>query len=198
MAMVLVGCGKKGKIYVLHADIDGKDAVLNYPNITNNYGSEKELNIYCDSLDGLKRINRVVIGFNFKSLPEDIEIDSLFLQLYFNDVSGLYKIKGKGHTGNTGLIVENIVEQWEEDVITWAKYPRVEDNKLYYETDKDIHRDYRINLTELLVDEAGNLKHTHGVLLRLQEEENGNYIHFNSREHHNNNNLPKLKVYAKK
>ena len=199
IAFFFLSCKKGGSIvYVFDASQNGKDALLSLPNHNKNYGKETELNIYCDTINGIKYVNRAVLHFDVSKLPTDIVIDSIFLQLYYNNESGLYTIKKQGHSGNTGLIVENIVESWEEDLVNWEKYPKVGSKKLYFKQHNVSYQDYRLEVTKLLVNEERRLKNTQGLLLRLEKEELGNYIHLYSRENKKINSAPKLKIYAKR
>ncbi|NER18912.1 DNRLRE domain-containing protein [Spongiivirga citrea] len=192
-------CRKAGNIvYVIDINRSGKDAILNLPNSVNNYGNETELNIYCDTINGIKYINRAALYFDLTRVPQNAKIDSVFLQLYFNDKSGFYKIKKSGHSGNTILIVENIEEPWNEDSITWKKYPKIGPKKLNFEPHKVTDQDFRLNVTNLFVSSNKKLKKTHGLLVRLASEEIGNYIHVCSRESKKINSSPKLKIYANK
>ncbi|WP_111308747.1 DNRLRE domain-containing protein [Confluentibacter sediminis] len=196
---VFLSCQRKGNIvYAFDSKINGMDAVLSIPNSNNNYGSETELNIYCDSINGKRYLNRAALYFNLDKFPKGTKIDSAFLQLYFNDKSGLYKVKKPEHSGNTRLIVENIEEAWKENEISWNRYPKIGTEKLYFEPHKTSNQDFRLNITELVVLDDKTLKHGYGFLIRLEKEELGNYVHLCSRENIKINSSPKLKIYAKR
>jgi len=198
VAFSLLSCNNENTaVYTFDAAQNGKDAILSLPNPKRNYGKVKELNIYCDSINGKKYLNRAVLYFDISNLPTDIEIDSVFLQLYYNDESGLYTVKESGHSGNTGLIIENIEEFWEEDQVNWDNYPEVGLKKLYFEPHKVPYQDFRLDVTELVVTDNNRLKNTQGLLVRLEKEEIGNYIHVYSRENSKINSAPKLKFYVK-
>ncbi len=199
LTLLLFSCTRNGNIvYVFDSNRNGGDAVLSIPNPNYNRGLEKEINIYCDTLNGKTYINRAVVSFDIKKLPESAKIDSVFLQLYFNDNSGFYKIKKPGHSGYTGLIIESIEEVWHEKSINWNTYPKIGKEKLYFESHKIIDQDFRLNVTQLFIATDRKVKNKFGFLIRLEKEEIGNYVHLSSRENQNNNNgSPKLKIYAK-
>ena len=122
-------------------------------------------------------------------------IDSVFLQLYFNRGSGFFKSKPFGHSGNLDLIVEQIIEPWDEDLVCWKNYPKLADEKLLFDIGFFKERDFRLNVTELFL---SNLQEESiNLLVRLKNEQLGNYIHITSKEYLGHLKKPQLKIYAK-
>ncbi|MCL6293418.1 DNRLRE domain-containing protein [Jejuia spongiicola] len=200
LVFFFVSCVKKGNLeYTFDISNGGNDAVLSFPKTKNNYGDHIEINIFCDTINGIKYINRAILDFNLEELPKNVEVDSVVLQLFFNDNSGLYKIKKPGHSGNTKLIVENVLSNWSEDKINWSKYPKIGKKKLYFGAHKTFEQDFRFNISELVINKKKKLIKTNGFLLRLEQEKTGNYLHFCSKENKSIYcNSAKLKVYVKK
>lgn len=195
LLVACIGCGPKGKVYMIRLSPTGMDAVINLANTSNNYGTEKELNIFCDSINGKRYTNRALFCFDLKKLPMARKVDSVFLQLYFNENSGLYKVKDSGHSGNTGLIVERIETNWDEHTINWQTYPKVWSKGLEFPDLATRNQDFRLNVTSLF-----NAKQQTGsiaLLVRLLEEEPGNYVHLHSKEGMPGN-AAQLKIYLKK
>lgn len=192
----ILGCGPEGKVYTIDIDYKGMDAVLNLPNSHKNYGFEKEINIYCDSVNGKKYINRGVFSFNIEEVIQK-KVDSAFLLLYFNNSSGLFSSKSYGHSGNIDLIIEKVSETWEEDKISWKRYPKIGTKKLFFEAAKnDNTQDFMIDVTEFFLE--NHHKEDISFLVRLKNEELGNYIHLTNKEYSGYLKKPKLKIYAKK
>ncbi len=196
----IVSCAKKDNLeYTFDISIGGKDATLSFPKTKNNYGNHVEINIFCDTINGIKYINRAILDFKLEKLPKNVEVDSVVLQLFYNDNSGLYKVKKPGHSGNTKLIVENVLSNWSEDKINWSKYPKIGKKKLYFGVHKTFEQDFRLNISELIINKNRELIKTNGFLLRLEQEEIGNYIHLCSKENSSIYcNSARLKVYVKK
>jgi len=196
LLFLMFSCSEKSKVIVLNSYPNGGDTVISYPKTVNNYGTEKEINIYCDTINGNKSINRGLFLFPLKELSFK-RIDSVFLHLHFNENSGFYSFKEKGHSGDLSLIVEQILVPWDENRMNWKQYPKVGQEKVFFKPSADSHQDFRINVSSLFPSNLDTPKTHYGLLVRLQNEEPGNYVHVVSKEHPNKEQTPTLKIYAK-
>ncbi|HAA15396.1 MAG TPA: hypothetical protein DCE41_28340 [Cytophagales bacterium] len=177
----------------------GKDAVFGLLVPDNNYGDIEDIHLYAWTQNGDLNVNRFVIDFALESLPDSITIDSAFLSMYFNYSSGyIAGLPGAdGHFGDNAFFVESIVEDWNEQTVTWNTQPATDTTgRLSFPASTSFDQDYtRMDVTDLIVNQYENPGSAHGLMFKLENEVKFKVMFFASSNHPDETIRPTLVVY---
>lgn len=133
----------------------------------NNYGSTEDLHIYNWTQGGILNTVRTFLEFDLSVLPENIEIVSAELFLFFNYTSQY----GDGHSGKNKFYVKRIISDWDEDNVTWNSQPQTTtENRVKVPNSIDPHQNYVIDVTNLLMDMIGDPSNSFGFMMRHVKE----------------------------
>jgi hypothetical protein len=158
----------------------------------------EDLFLYAWTQDGLLNVNRIAIDFNLSALPEEVTIDSALLSLYFNPTSP-YKatMNMDGHFGEKSFVIERIIEDWDEDSITWNNQPATSsDNQVFISDYSDPLKDYvDLDVSQLITNAFQNDESSCGIMLKYLDEEPYKVNFFASSDHDSTALRPKLIVY---
>ena len=118
----------------------GKDAMVSNLNPDKNYGDYKyfEATYLSESVLTVMRSNRSLIRFNLDTLPKSAVIKKVILTLSYDLPIPFDSVYYTTNTGpGTGIIwygavLQQIVEPWEENKVTWNTQPKtIETNQVY-------------------------------------------------------------------
>jgi hypothetical protein len=143
-------------------------------------------------------MNRVAIDFDLSTIPPNAIIDSALLNLYFNSTSPYLNVIGlEGHSGENSFVIEKIIEEWEENTITWRNQPATTtDHQVFVEDFDDGPRDYEnIDITKLVYDLYQYPDSTFGLMIKHQVEEPYKVTFFASSDHPDKSKRPMLSIY---
>lgn len=171
----------------------GMDAVISKIVPDNNFGDIEDIHLYAWTQGGSLNVNRVVIDFDFTSIPTDARIDSAFLSLYFNSTSGY----GNEHSGDNSFIVQRITSAWDESTVSWGSQPTtISNNQLTVDGSISATQDFTdIDITTLIGDIIDNRDSSYGLMFKLENEEEYKILLFASSDNQDENVRPKLDVY---
>ncbi|MBS2100293.1 DNRLRE domain-containing protein [Carboxylicivirga linearis] len=171
----------------------GKDAVFSKIKPDNNYGDLKDIHLYAWTQNGGTNINRVAIDFDLSAIPQEAQIDSAFLSLYFDDDSNY----GTEHKGDNSFMIQRITSDWDESTITWNTQPNTtEVNQVNVSSASLPTQDFTdIKLTDLIIDLFENKDNRHGLMLKLENEVVYKLLLIASSDNPNETIRPKLDVY---
>ncbi len=134
----------------------GKDAMISNLNPEKNFGDYKyfEATYLTEPVLTVMRSNRSLIGFNLDTLPKSAMIKKVILKLsydlpipfdslyYFTNTSPIFY----------GAVLQQIVEPWEENKVTWNTQPKsIETNQVYISPFIKNSNQIEIDVTKLFV-----------------------------------------------
>lgn len=180
---------------------DGKDALVeDYPYDgyrTRNFGDTEDFAAISWTAQGTPFIVRSFIDFNFNAIPANATIDSAKLSLYAHGNVGY----GFGHDaldGTNECYLQRVIEEWDEDLITWNTQPSTTElNRIVIPKSESAMQDYvSVDITKLVKDIYNNKTESHGLMLRLKNEDGlRRRMFFATSDIENPQKRPKLEVY---
>lgn len=201
--LVFIFSCKKESDYVISLQPDsafGKDAFIEdypYDDYRNrNWGKSEAFAAISWTAGGVPLVVRSFIDFNFDTLPANAIIESAKLSLFAYGNTG----HGMGHdtlTGSNECYLQRIVEDWQEDSITWNTQPQTtEINQILLPRSDSIMQDYKgINVTNLVRDIYNNSEDSYGLMLRLKTEDGYRRMFFATSDVPEVDKRPKLDIY---
>ncbi len=176
--------------------IKGKDALISYYSPNTNFGNHISMHPDCWTIGGNLDIIRGLIQFDLSSLPTGVSIDSAFLCFYFA-LDPLFS--RTEHQGENYMLLQRIIEPWQENTVTWSNQPNVDVNHtVWINKFIDPRQDYtNIDVTNLVRDIIANNKN-YGFMLRLSDETPYKITLIASSDNPDSSKHPKLVVYYTK
>jgi hypothetical protein len=168
--------GSQFKVLVLQpGPNDGKDAMISNLEPDKNFGGHKyfEATFLTEPVLTVMRSNRSLIFFNLDSLPKQAVIKKVSMQLSYDlpiPFDSTYLTNTDPSTGVTwyGGVLQQVVEPWEEDKVTWNTQPKtIEANQVYIPPFIRNVNFIEVDVTSLFVSLAANPLPNHGILFRL-------------------------------
>jgi len=155
---------------------EGKDAMITDLNPEKNFGDHKyfEASYLTEPILTVMRTKASLINFNLSGLPKSARIESVLLTVVFDRPvwdtlwTGLddYMIL------NQGLVLQQIVEPWEEYTVSWAKQPKtIEANQVFIPLLDELSTNIRTyDVTSLFVPMQEIAAPNYGMMLKLSPE----------------------------
>jgi len=133
---------------VLQPGVEGKDALIWSITPENNYGDSPKFLCMSWSFGGIVGADRSLIQFDLSEIPEDREIISAKLNLFFKNLEPNETF----HTGENASVLNLITETWDEQTVTWNNAPSTtEDFQVILPKSVNPRQDYlNIDVTEAL------------------------------------------------
>ncbi len=174
---------------------DGKDAFIWDLRPDNNYGTSYEYTIFAWTHDGVPAIRRCYIDFDLTQIPENSIIDSAELILYNDSTSLTSWGEHSQLSGSNAMIIQSIVDPWDEQEITWNNYPGYStQDQVFVPESSSPHQNYHIDVTKLVQKEYEYPENNFGFKLQLKTEEFYRSVVFASSDHADTTLHPELKV----
>lgn len=169
---------------------DGKDAKVFSQQAESNFGGDPDLVAAAWNFGGNDEVLRSYIEFDLDALPNNITITSAELSLYYNDDAP------EGHAGDNAALLQRITDAWTENTVSWGDQPGTTDaNQVVLPVSQSTDQDYEnINVTALIQDMIEQPNSSHGLMLRLLNEEVFRRVVFASSDHPDETKHPKLEV----
>ena len=134
---------------------------------------------------------RFALRFGFNTLPETVKIDSAFIYL---------SAYNPGHFGKeNSFIIKPISEIWINDEINWDNQPKSDSTrKIVVGAPANALENYRINVTEFIIEIVENRSPNFGFLFGLEDEKKSyKGLKFHSSESQDEMKRPKLEIFFK-
>jgi hypothetical protein len=182
---------------------DGKDAMVSKLEPEKNFGGHKffEATFLSEPILTVMRLNRSLIEFRFPQTFAPVFIKKVILKLSYEvpvpwDSTVLV---GTSATNFVGGVLQQIVEPWEENGVTWNKLPKtIESNQVLIPPFIKNANSIEIDVTRLFVQPTNTDPAIHpnfGMLFKLIPEDKWPGFRFASSDHPNADLRPKLTVY---
>ncbi len=190
-SLLLLSCSNKSKEITLVANGSNvEDALICKFLPYQNFAEEENIHLYASKQGDSVNVNRVVL--NFKEIPRNVNIDSAFLQLKFNNKS----VIGKESYGENGFVVQRIISPWTETDVNWKNTPVTTENNQIFTAKTKLTRDpNRINVTRIVQDISNDKDNSYGFLLKLINEKSSSIVVIASSNNKDKNLHPELKIY---
>jgi hypothetical protein len=196
--------GPQGKMLVLQPGPElGKDALVSNLEPDKNFGGHKyfEATFLTEPILTVMRSNRSLIFFNLDALPLSAKINNVTLRLSYDvpvpfDSSYLNNTSVSGGFAWFGGVLQQIVEPWEEDKVTWNSQPKsIEANQVYISPFIRNVNFIDVDVTRLFVPLQEIAAPNHGMLFKLWPDDNFPGFRFASSDYPEPAMRPKLSVY---
>jgi hypothetical protein len=154
---------------------NGKDAMISNLEPDKNFGSHKyfEATYLTEPVLTVMRSNRSLIFFNLDSLPESAVIKTVTLQLTYDlpiPFDSSYVTNTDPTTGTIwyGGVLQQVIEPWEEDKVTWNTQPKtIETNQVYISPFIRNVNFINVDVTKLFVQVSASVLPNYGMLFKL-------------------------------
>ncbi len=201
--IILISCGKEShleittdsitiaKIYQPHA-LECEDAIIQSFLPDSNFASTNYLTVLAWTNLGEFQTARSLIKLDLSDIPNQTQIDSAFLSLFWTS-SGILNTQ----TGENAFSIYKITENWQENTVTWNNQPSIS-NEQAITIPKSIsaQQSYlNIDVTGLVQGMINNPNENYGFMLKLNEEFPYKLVIVASSDHPDENKRPKLVVY---
>lgn len=152
----------------------GKDAMVSNLNPDKNFGDYKyfEATFLTESVLTVMRSNRSLIEFNLDTLPKSALIKKVILKLSYDlpiPFDSLYYFTNTSPVFY-GAVLQQIIEPWEENMVTWNTQPKTIDfNQVYIAPFIKNSNQIEVDVTRLFVQSAatdGAVYPNYGMLFR--------------------------------
>lgn len=177
----------------------GKDALIadcvpcGYYNT--NYGTSEEFNSLAWTNSGSTSNHRSLIQFDLKSIPPGSLVTSAYITLFYNPISSNAGGFHSNLTGPNASYFERILDQWDEDSVTWANQPATDTlNRVIVPMSVSDTENFIVDVTSLIQMMVDDPASNFGMMLRLQDESYYRCLLFASSDHPNDALHPKLEV----
>jgi hypothetical protein len=186
----------------------GKDAMVSNLNPDKNFGDYKyfEATFLTEPVLTVMRSNRSLIGFNLDTLPKSAVIKKVMLKLFYDlpipfDTTYITTNTGPG-AGIVwyGAVLQQIVEPWEENKVTWNTQPKtIEANQVYISPFIRNTNQIEVDVTKLFVQPAsttdGAIYPNYGMLFKTWPVDRFPGFRFASSDYPDATMRPRLTVY---
>jgi len=181
----------------------GKDAMISNLDPEKNFGAHKyfEATFLSEPVLTVMRSNRSLIFFNLDTLPKSAVIKRVMLTLSYDlpiPFDNTY-LPGTDPVPGTvwyGGVLQQVVEPWEEDKVTWSTQPKaIEANQVFIMPFIRNVNFIDIDVTRLFVPMAEIAAPNHGMLFRLWPAEKFPGFRFASSDFPEPKMRPRLTVY---
>ncbi len=171
---------------------EGKDVELNdwYPDVPMPDHDNICAVAWTDT--GIPFIARSIFKFNLSFLDPGDSVITALLSLWSNPTSGHWQ----GHKGDNECYLRRIVEEWDENTVTWGSPPQTTiQNEFVLKQSTDPWQDYPdIPVTQLVRDMVKDPQNSHGFMLSLVTEELYRSMIFASSDHADPDRWPELEI----
>ncbi len=177
----------------------GNDASIFSSESFTNRNTDHSLVSLAWDMDGEWALGRSYIDFDLSQIDSEHTITYADLSLFHDPVSDM-----QGHVNNgesNELVISKVVNDWNEDDLSWNNQPDVSDINQVQVTSSNIsNQDYlNIDVTQLVIDMVNNPEAAFGFSIRLADEITQNYnrnVVFASSNHEDETLHPKLVIYT--
>jgi hypothetical protein len=182
---------------------DGKDAMISNLDADKNFGDYKyfEATYLSESVLTVMRSNRSLIWFNLNALPKSAIIKKVALQLWYDlpipfDPVYLTDIDPTTGLCRYGGVLQQIVEPWEENKVTWNTQPKtIMANQVLISPFNINANVITVDVTTLFVPVNDKNALNYGMLFKLWPVERFPGFRFASSDFSDATMRPKLTVY---
>lgn len=181
---------------------DGKDAMISNLEPDKNFGDHKyfEATFLTEPVLTVMRSNRSLIWFDLGQLPKSAVIKRVILQLFYDiPIPWDRNLFITGPVTSSlwyGGVLQQIVESWEEDKVTWNTQPKtIEANQVYISPFSLNCNFIEVNVTRLFVPLQEIAAPNYGMLFRLWPTERFPGFRFASGDYPVATMRPRLTVY---
>lgn len=185
----------------------GKDAMVSNLNPDKNYGDYKyfEATYLSEQVLTVMRSNRSLIQFNLDTLPKSAIIKKVMLTLRYDlpiPFDSIYYTTNTGPAAGIawyGAVLQQIVEPWEENKVTWNNQPKTtEANQVYIAPFIRNSNQIEVDVTKLFVQSATSdaaAYPNYGMLFKTWPAERFPGFRFASSDYADATMRPRLAVY---
>lgn len=188
---------------VLQPDGDeGKDAqIWSYDptGILDRGTNRQDIVIYEWTKNGAPTTKYGLIEFDLTNLPQNIEIASAEMTLYFDpsSIDNQYHYGHCTYAGPNEAYVRRVTSEWEEPV-HWGIMPTfTTENEILLPASTSPTQDYTFDVTGLVNDSYNDLDNSHGFIIQMKDQQYYKSLIFASSEHPNAALHPKLVITYK-
>ena len=170
--------------------VQGKDARINSANMYTS-GSYIELPIAAWTYSGIPGVDFSLVEFDLSIIPTSSNI--VLAELYLFGSSGLPSGGNSTASGSNEIIIQRIIENWDEHGVTWNTQPNSTSvNQVISCESTDIYQDFVFDVTDLVRDMYNNPLNSFGFLLKPLHEDYYRKMNFCSSDHPDRKKHPKL------
>ena len=188
---------------------DGKDAMITDLNRDKNFGNYPffEALYKSEPIMTVMRTTQSLIHFNLNDIPKSARLDSVFLYLSFEQpyFDSLINMVGYKPAPRQNLVLQQIVEPWDEGKVTWENQPKTIDMnqvEIPFLPQLSTHQ-IRINVSRLYIqylksdDPTSKMPQmpNYGMMLKMPEFKTWTGMRFASSDNKNERLRPVLEVY---
>jgi hypothetical protein len=181
----------------------GKDAMISNLEPDKNFGGHKyfEATFLSEPVLTVMRSNRSLIFFNLDTLPKSAIIKKVILTLSYDlpiPFDSIYLVNTNPETSTNwhGAILQQVVEPWEENKVTWNTQPKtIEANQVYIMPFIRNVNFIDIDITRLIIPVAEIAVPSHGMMLRLWPTERFPGFRFASSDYPEPKMRPRITIY---
>ncbi len=182
----------------------GKDAMISNLNPDKNFGAHKyfEATFLSEPVLTVMRSNRSLIFFNLDTIPKSAIIKKVILTLSYDlpipfDTTFLINpYPATTMTNWYGAVLQQVVEPWEEDKVTWTTQPKtIEANQVYIFPFIKNANFIDVDVTRLFIPVAEIAAPNHGMMFRLWPTEKFPGFRFASSDYAEPRMRPRLAVF---
>jgi len=180
----------------------GKDAMVSNLEPDKNFGGHRffEATYLSESQLTVMRSNRSLIWFDMKQLPEGAKINKAILRLVYEkpipfDDKLFPTVAPATGIAWYGAVLQQIIEPWEENGVTWNKLPKTMDaNQVFIPPFIRNTNVIELDVTRLIVSTFEKPAPNHGMLFRLWPEDKFPGFRFASSDYPEPSWRPKLNI----
>jgi hypothetical protein len=181
----------------------GKDAMISNLEPDKNFGDHRyfEATFLSEPVLTVMRSNRSLISFDLNQLPKSARIRKVTLQLFYDlpipfDPSYLSDLDPSTGLARVGGVLQQIVEPWEEQKVTWDNKPKtIEANQVFISPFNLNANFITVDVTRLFVPLQEIAAPSYGMFFRLWPTEQFPGFRFASSDYPEARMRPKLTVY---
>jgi len=172
---ILIGSSLNQVLFLQPDSVTGKDAMISNIEPDKNFGAYKyfEATNMSEPTLTVMRTNNSLIWFDLSKLPKSAIIKKVVLRLSY-DLPIAWDSTIYAGTTNTkiGGRLQQIIEPWEENGVTWNKQPKTtEANQVYIPPFIRNVNFIEVDVTGLFVTTAANLLPNYGMMFKLYPEQ---------------------------
>jgi hypothetical protein len=180
----------------------GKDAMISNLEPEKNFGAHKyfEATFLSETQLTVMRSNRSLIFFDMGGLPDGARITKAVLRLVYEkpvpfDQTMYPTVQPAAGIAWYGAVLQQIIEPWEENAVTWNKAPKTMDaNQVFIPPFIRNTNVFELDITRLIVSTFEKPAPNHGMLFRLWPEDKFPGFRFASSDYPEPAWRPKLTV----